>query len=60
MGPKSNVLDAALHGDGERFVNVVEHKGIPSLPNIPSDSRVESRVFASLTMQEEEVVEARG
>jgi hypothetical protein len=60
MGPKSNILDAALHGDRYRFVNAIEHKGIPSLPNIPSDGRVESRVFASLTVQKEEVVEARG
>jgi hypothetical protein len=54
------MLDASLRGDGDRLVDAIEHKGIPSLPNIPSDGRVESRIFATLTVQEEEVVEAGG
>jgi hypothetical protein len=59
ISPEANVLDAALSGDGDRLVNSFENHGIPSFPDVPKDSRINSRVLATKTMLKEKVVEAR-
>jgi hypothetical protein len=38
-------LNAVLHNEGKAFINIVEDEGIPSFPNVPENSSVDSGFF---------------
>jgi hypothetical protein len=38
-------LNAVLHNEGEVFIYIVEDEGVPSFPNVPENSGVDSSFF---------------
>jgi hypothetical protein len=60
VSPKSNVFDTPTGDKGDIFDDIVEGPGIPSLPDVPDDSSVDSGFFVASALCQPEVGEVGG